>query len=207
MWCDTKFTGGEKLTISEIVHRLINAWGSTPPEEWRRELRPMVVITGGEPTLQLDIPLVREIKRAGFFIAVETNGTNTVPSLEYVDHVTVSPKKRSELTLRWGSELKVVLPGRVPTAHVSHGWSEDDLLELAATGRWGALYVQPQDVTDQTTVEVSALSIRRTKGMHVLGAEYAENQFQANVETCLAFISRNPEWKLSLQTHKFIGIR
>jgi organic radical activating enzyme len=205
MWCDTKFTGGEKMTASDVVGRLISAWGASPPDVWGHAMRPMVVVTGGEPTLQLDVNLVREIKAAGFFVAIETNGTRAAPALDYVDHVCVSPKRGSALALTWGSELKVVLPGGVPGS--PHGWRDDDLLAIACDGRWGALYVQPQDVTDQTMVEVSALSIRRTGGPHVMGAEHAQNLFARNVDHCLAFIARHPEWRLSLQTHKFIGAR
>ncbi len=115
----------------------------------------------------------------------------------------MSPKRGSRLVHTWGGELKVVLPGCVPGAPPEHSWTDAEMLEIARAGHWGALYVQPQDVTDPLSVEVTALTGKRT------GTAWwanAQTMFSANVRTCLDFIERNPTWRLSLQTHKFIGL-
>ena len=68
----------------------------------------MVVVTGGEPLLQLDKPLIDAIHAEGFEIAVETNGTLAAP--EGIDWLCVSPKANARLVQTSGHELKVVIP-------------------------------------------------------------------------------------------------
>jgi 7-carboxy-7-deazaguanine synthase len=67
-----------------------------------------VVFTGGEPLLQLDAALIKAMHRAGFEVAIETNGTLPVPA--GVDWVCVSPKMGAPLVVRAGNEIKVVIP-------------------------------------------------------------------------------------------------
>lgn len=67
-----------------------------------------VVLTGGEPLLQLDAALIEALHARGFMIALETNGTLAVPA--GVDWICVSPKMGSTLVQRSGNELKVVVP-------------------------------------------------------------------------------------------------
>lgn len=69
---------------------------------------PMVVCTGGEPTLQLDEGLVAALKDQGLQVAIETNGTRLVP--EGVDWICVSPKAGAPVVQTWGNELKLVYP-------------------------------------------------------------------------------------------------
>src|SRR5207244_4410328 len=68
----------------------------------------MVVCTGGEPLLQLDVPLIEALHTRGFRIAIETNGTRSVPP--GVDWTCVSPKAGAELAVARGDELKLVYP-------------------------------------------------------------------------------------------------
>ena len=67
-----------------------------------------VGLTGGEPLLQLDEALIDAMHRAGFEIAIETNGTIAVPP--GIDWVCVSPKAGAKLVVRQGDEIKVVIP-------------------------------------------------------------------------------------------------
>jgi 7-carboxy-7-deazaguanine synthase len=107
-FCDTDFVGvdgegGGKFTNAQSLTERINAlWPSAYPE------RKYVVLTGGEPLLQLDVPLIAALHAAGFEIAIETNGTLPVP--EGVDWVCVSPKMGATLVVRQGHEVKVVIP-------------------------------------------------------------------------------------------------
>jgi 7-carboxy-7-deazaguanine synthase (Cx14CxxC type) len=91
-----KFEGAEKL--AEQVERI---WDSG--QEGR-----LVVITGGEPMLQLDRPLIDELHARGFRIAVETNGT--LAATEGIDWICVSPKAGTKVVQRSGDELKLVWP-------------------------------------------------------------------------------------------------
>jgi 7-carboxy-7-deazaguanine synthase (Cx14CxxC type) len=164
-WCDTNFVGSDGLgggkfkSAIELAEAVQGNWSKTSGRT-----KPLVVCTGGEPLLQLDEALISRLHKAGFEVAVETNGTVEPP--EGIDWTTVSPKAGSQLQLTRGNELKLVFP------------QED-----AEPGRFEALdfgrfYLQPMD-----------------------GKNAAENTRLA-LEYCLA----HPQWRLSLQTHKFLGI-
>nr|WP_202424261.1 7-carboxy-7-deazaguanine synthase [Duganella levis] len=107
-FCDTDFVGtdgegGGKFKSPEELAATINAlW----PETYTASK--YVVFTGGEPLLQLDKPLIDAMHAVGFTIAIETNGTLPVP--DGVDWICVSPKMGSELVVKKGSEIKVVIP-------------------------------------------------------------------------------------------------
>lgn len=107
-FCDTDFVGtdgigGGKFKSAQNLAAVINAlW----PASYTASK--YVVFTGGEPLLQLDAALIDAMHAAGFEIAIETNGT--LPVLEGVDWVCVSPKMGSELVVRKGNEIKVVIP-------------------------------------------------------------------------------------------------
>ena len=107
-YCDTDFVGtdgnlGDKYIDSAAVAKVIDSlWPDTYTAD------KYVVFTGGEPLLQLDTALIASLHAAGFEIAIETNGTLPVP--EGVDWVCVSPKPGSELVVKSGNELKLVVP-------------------------------------------------------------------------------------------------
>jgi organic radical activating enzyme len=84
-WCDTDFApaGATHLEIADIVERL---------RALDRHDSRMVVVTGGEPTLQWDEPLSAAVRGAGFRVHMESNGTK--PLQGAVDWLTVSPKPR-----------------------------------------------------------------------------------------------------------------
>ena len=78
-FCDTDFAAYKPMAIADIMNA-ISPWSECG----------FVVLTGGEPSLQVDDALVEELHRAGFYVAVETNGTHALP--DSVDWVTWSPK-------------------------------------------------------------------------------------------------------------------
>ena len=106
-FCDTEFVGmdgelGARYGDARALASQIDAlW---PAGEAHR----FVVLTGGEPLLQVDAPLVDALHARGFEVAVETNGT--LPLRAAIDWVCVSPKAGTELVLTRGSELKLVYP-------------------------------------------------------------------------------------------------
>lgn len=115
-FCDTDFVGtdgegGGKFADAEaLAEAVASKWPSTGGG------RPMVVCTGGEPLLQLDVNAIEAFHARGFYVAVETNGTIAPPP--GIDWLCVSPKIGSELIVEKGQELKFVVPqGAVdPTA-------------------------------------------------------------------------------------------
>ena len=106
-FCDTDFVGvdgqngGEFETPADLVTHLLSFWEN-------KEVSPFIVFTGGEPLLQLDSDLVKELKDNGVIISVETNGTILPP--EGIDHLCVSPKGVSKFKVFKGHEIKLVYP-------------------------------------------------------------------------------------------------
>jgi 7-carboxy-7-deazaguanine synthase (Cx14CxxC type) len=107
-FCDTDFVGtdgtrGGKFQDADVLaETIVSCW----PRE--RTSERFVVCTGGEPLLQLDFALIRELHVRGFKVAVETNGTCSPPP--GLDWICVSPKAGAGLAIRTGDELKVVFP-------------------------------------------------------------------------------------------------
>lgn len=97
-FCDTRHEPHSEMNAGEILHAL--------SEFPSRHL----IITGGEPSLQLDQLLVDMLHDAGYFIQVETNGTRPLPA--GIDWVTCSPKGDNEVRLKHVDELKVVYVGQ-----------------------------------------------------------------------------------------------
>jgi len=122
------------------------------------------VCTGGEPLLQLDTALVDALHTEGFEIAIETNGTLLPPP--GIDWICVSPKAGSTLTLRHGSELKLVFPqsGAEPERFAQLDFQE--------------FFLQPMDGPER----------------------------ERNTQLALQYCLDHPRWRLSLQTHKLLGI-
>jgi 7-carboxy-7-deazaguanine synthase len=130
-FCDTDFVGtdgelGGKYGDSDSLAQTVNSlW----PASYTASK--FVVFTGGEPLLQLDDALIKSMHACGFEIAIETNGTLPVPA--GTDWVCVSPKTGSELCVRKGNELKVVIP------QLGQSLAEYESLEFEH------FYVQPMD--------------------------------------------------------------
>jgi 7-carboxy-7-deazaguanine synthase (Cx14CxxC type) len=107
-FCDTEFvgtdgTGGGRFGDAAALADAVAAhWPASAAD------RRFTVLTGGEPLLQVDAPLVAALQVRGFFVAVETNGTIVPPA--NLDWVCVSPKSGVPLNVRRGDELKVVVP-------------------------------------------------------------------------------------------------
>ncbi len=107
-FCDTDFVGtdgtdgGKFSDAAGLVSAIEKLW---PIGECKRRF---VVLTGGEPMLQIDQVLIDELHARGFFIAVETNGT--VAATSGIDWICVSPKAGTKLVVRSGQELKLVFP-------------------------------------------------------------------------------------------------
>jgi len=163
-FCDTDFVGtdgtrgGSYDTPSALADAIAAEWVGAPD-------RRFVVLTGGEPLLQIDGALLEALHARGFTIAVETNGTIEPPA--GLDWICVSPKAGTELRVRTGDEIKLVYP------------QADAPPEAFAALAFTHFSLQPMD-----------------------GPAVADNTARA-IDYCL----RHPQWRLSVQTHKGLGIR
>ena len=102
-FCDTDFVGGTKFASAPaLADEIDRLWPAG------QDSRKFVVLTGGEPLLQVDEALINVLHRRQFFVAVETNGTIVPPA--GIDWVCVSPKAGAALVAKTGNELKVVVP-------------------------------------------------------------------------------------------------
>lgn len=130
-FCDTDFVGtdgdgGGKFASADALADAIEArWPAADRS------RRFVVLTGGEPLLQVDEELTTALHNRGFTIAVETNGTVAPPA--GIDWICVSPKAGTTIVVRKGQELKLVFP--------QVGADPNDFAELAFEN----FYLQPMD--------------------------------------------------------------
>ena len=162
-FCDTDFVGtdgengGKFVSADDLAREIARLWGAGADNRF-------VVLTGGEPMLQVDDELIAALKATDFEVAIETNGTMAVaPS---IDWVCVSPKAGAPLEQRSGDELKLVYP--------QAALQPDQMAGLAFDHFW----LQPMDGPDVT----------------------------ANTAAAVRYCLEHPQWRLSLQTHKLIGI-
>jgi 7-carboxy-7-deazaguanine synthase (Cx14CxxC type) len=106
-FCDTDFVGtdgpggGKFASADQLAAHVAALWGEG--EDGR-----LVVVTGGEPMLQLDTALVDALHQRGFRVAAETNGT--LAAVAGLDWLCVSPKAGTDVVQRSGDELKLVWP-------------------------------------------------------------------------------------------------
>lgn len=170
-WCDTNFINGKKTSITEIVNRICEL-----TTEWKS---PLVVISGGEPMLQMKHTkgeqLLDMLHEKGIRAAVETNGTVSCSFMGKFDHVTVSPKalkndlnNLKQVVVRNGTDLKVVMPQ----------WKKEQLDEMNSWG-FRHKFIQPKDDNRTGAHESTLASVELAS---LLG------------------------WKVSLQTHKLVGL-
>ena len=165
-FCDTDFVGkdgpgGGKFADAASLARAARA-------AWRGNsgTRPYIVLTGGEPMLQVDEALIAALHAEGFEIAIETNGTLPVPRA--IDWICVSPKGGAPLNQRSGDELKLVYPQEALDPRSFEG------LDFAH------FLLQPMDQGPKTA---------------------------GNLRAAIAYAQAHPKWRVSVQTHKLLGLR
>jgi len=177
-WCDTDFRkeGSRTYTADELV---------TAMQEVGGPIR-FCVLTGGEPLLQLDAALLRALKAAGYFVAIETNGTISLreactdPKTGQIvapDWIVCSPKlPEDRLALEYFDELKLVVPDYRPAQYAR--FARRARPHRVGGQRVPLLWLQPED-----------------------GPRLAEAQ-RCAIELALA----HPDWRVSVQTHKILGV-
>ena len=200
-FCDTEFDTYREMTDDEIVAEIsryevrgtryensVEAGSSegsnlAPRTSYLASRKPLVVLTGGEPTLQVDEAFVDLLHQHGYEVAIESNGTRPAP--QNLDWLTVSPKlrgeRREERGERLPDELKVIFD-----ENTDPEYSLSSLLSPLSSNVSSLLspllYLQPCDTGD---AERNARIINR----------------------CVEYIKEHPHWRLSLQTHKLVGFK
>ena len=163
-FCDTDFVGTDGTSGGKFEHA--HALAQAIALHWpAQQTRRFVVLTGGEPLLQVDAALTQALHALDFEVAVETNGT--MPAPEGIDWLCMSPKGQQATVITQGQELKLVYP--------QIGVDPAQFESLAFTH----FCLQPMD-----------------------GPLAREN-----TEAAIAYCQAHPRWRLSVQTHKWIGIR
>lgn len=167
-FCDTDFVGtdgegGGRFESAEALADAVAAvWGASAPASR------FVVLTGGEPMLQVDDALVDALHDRSFRIAIESNGT--IAAHPGLDWLCVSPKAGTKLVQTRGDELKLVWPQE---------GVDLDALELLP---FDNLLLQPMDMGDS-------------------------DANRAVQEAAIALVMERPRWRLSIQTHKLLGLK
>lgn len=163
-FCDTDFVGtdgtdgGKYTQAKDLASKIASMWPAGKSNRY-------VVLTGGEPLLQVDDVLLDALHEENFEIALETNGTLIAP--KGIDWICVSPKAGADWIQKTGQELKLIYPQTLlMPGMINQGSFEHYLL-------------QPMDGPDQKQNTIKAI-------------EYCQ---------------KNPEWRLSVQTHKILEIR
>lgn len=164
-FCDTNHKNGVPRTVEYIVGAAL------------RNPSRNVIVTGGEPSLHALAPLVDALHENGFFVQVETNGTNPLP--DTIDFITCSPKDVPVKLSRIDEVKLLFLPRYLDNADDSPELTLKRLLPPGVEPRRYAL--QPCDT----------------------GEPYTNSRI---LEATVDYILRHPQWHLSLQTHKLINI-
>jgi 7-carboxy-7-deazaguanine synthase len=161
-FCDTDFVGtdgqggGKFADAGSLADHVLQMWGCSSDR--------FVVITGGEPMLQLDEPLIDALHDRDFRVAVESNGT--LAAADGIDWLCVSPKGGTHVVQRSGDELKLV---------------------------WPQLGIEPAELEDWDFRNFLV------QPMDCLAREEA-------LKAAMKLVMDRPLWRLSLQTHKILGL-
>lgn len=175
-WCDTHKHTREMLTISEIMAKVGKLGNRT------------VVVTGGEPTVVIGLKdLLQALKKGGYWLALETNGTRNIPEIEMFDYVAVSPKYfyrsryAEETMVRKADEVRIVAEDEVMV-----GFCRQMRARITASD----YFISPLD-------EQGKIHYRRAFNL----------MLRLNARPKTGGEAPWPPWALSIQTHKVLGLK
>ena len=133
-FCDTEFESYREMSNEEILAEVEALRPQTS------DLRPLLVLTGGEPTLQVDETFVDFLHQHGYEVAMESNGTRPAP--KNLDWLTVSPKESGQWKVDGGKRL----PDEIKVVFDEH--TAENLSSLHTLHPSQLLYLQPCDTGD-----------------------------------------------------------
>lgn len=196
-FCDTDFVGtdgvngGKFNEADDLAARAVEiALGPNGVDAGAQLDDLLIVLTGGEPLLQVDGALIDALHKRGFIIAVETNGTIAAPV--GIDWICVSPKAGTDIVQKRGNELKLVYGQEGVSPEEFAGWDFDHF------------YLQPLDHSFLGKKPAS-LADAENSDLTMNGAETCQMNDDLTKET-IDYCKAHPQWKLSLQSHKILNI-
>ena len=179
-WCDTEYDTGGKLSIETILRAVKGRFDR--PDIWMGP-KPIIICTGGEPSLQMDEGFVDAFQDAGYKLSMETNGILWKPAMQYFQTVVVSPK-----TLKgWWSERSTIGFPR---------WRERRMVLKVVYDRSNPLLS-----------EIMKRALATTARAHYLQPLECQTSKETNAAEVIKIVKNNPRWRLSLQTHKILNVR
>ena len=215
-FCDTEFDTYREMTAEEIIAEVDECRKDVSPCD--AYSKPLLVLTGGEPTLQVDEAFVELLHQHGYEVAMESNGI--LPAPKNLDWLTVSPKERAlpsppegrdvwidnpkwredcgerreereESVERLPDEIKVVFDEDAP-AKLSSILSSLEYLSKHPSLREG----------------LGGLGLRSLPLLYLQPCDTGDAERNAHIlHLCIEYIKQHPCWRLSLQTHKLTGIK
>jgi organic radical activating enzyme len=218
-FCDTEFDTYREMTAEEIIAEVDECRKDVSPCD--AYSKPLLVLTGGEPTLQVDEAFVELLHQHGYEVAMESNGI--LPAPKNLDWLTVSPKgrevkahpsppegrdvwidnpkwredcgerreEREERVERLPDEIKVVFDEDTP-AKLSSILSSLEYLSKHPSLREG----------------LGGLGLRSLPLLYLQPCDTGDAERNAHIlHLCIEYIKQHPCWRLSLQTHKLTGIK
>lgn len=164
-FCDTRHQSGKERTVESVVEEI----SSFPSRH--------LVVTGGEPAMQLTEEIVDRFHEAGFFVQIETNGTLPVPG--NIDWITCSPKSRE------------VAPERIDEIKLLYKDDGGDDERCRHNLRIPAKVYCLQPLDSSAMKDSDRMNARNNA---------------VCLASCISYIKEHPQWRLSLQTHKLLHI-
>ncbi|KKL75904.1 hypothetical protein LCGC14_2050230 [marine sediment metagenome] len=204
--CDTPYQQANlKVTLDTLFNDIIPALLPPVTKGLCIDEAPMLIITGGEPTAApLFDDLMRRAYDSLYYVAVETNGTNYRIGLEYADWVSVSPKVGVPQTSSAAGHNQ---NPKLPTLNLK----VCNLLSRPGDVGGEYRYVivgHPMEMPPYYPAIAHYVSpLVRSDGS---GLEWKDGfpGFAPNaVRRCLEIIKEDPRWRISVQTHKVLGVR
>jgi organic radical activating enzyme len=214
-FCDTDFDSYTDMTAEQILAAI-----SDYPSRF-------VVLTGGEPTLQVTEPFIDLLHQHGYEVAMESNGTRPAP--KNLDWLTVSPKNIDDLFGwivdgdKWMVDSGLWIEDSDKGMVDSDKWIEDGeekipneiklVFDEDTPAKLSSIHYPPSTIhqkksTIHKKIHHPPSTIHQTIHLFLQPCDTGDPERNKRiVHDCIEYIKKHPKWRLSLQTHKLTGIQ
>ncbi|MFA7116467.1 MAG: 7-carboxy-7-deazaguanine synthase QueE [Bacteroidales bacterium] len=182
-WCDSKeswkIANHPMVHIEDILKNILDQEANT------------VVITGGEPTIHNLEPLTTLLRSYKIKVLMETSGTHPISGT--IDWIAVSPKKHKKPlneVLAVANELKVIIETKD-----DFKWAEENAAKAIANRKKLLIHQTTKNTNTSTKLNFPILFLQ---------PEWNNRDFILPI--MIDYVKRHPQWRISLQTHKFMNI-